>query len=89
MRGSAVSRDPGRVTVSGEVWVGEASPRGDSAGCGWVVSAGGRSGLVVVGLGTARGGWHWEMASGPSSGAAFLSVVALAVTRGVGSVVSP
>lgn len=89
MRGNAVSHDPVRVTVSSEVWVGEASPWGDSASCGWVVSAGGRSGPVVVELGTARGGWHWGMAVGASGIAAFLSILALAVTRGVGSVVSP
>lgn len=70
--------------MSREVWVGETSLWGDSAVCGWVVSAGGRSGLVAVGLGTARGGWHWGVALEVPGGAAFLSVLALAVRRGMG-----
>jgi len=87
--GKAVSRDAGRVAVSSEVWVGEASPGGDAAGWGWVVSVGGRPGLAGAGLGTARGGWPWGTALGASGGASFLWVLALAVTRGAGSVASP
>lgn len=46
---------------------------------GWEVWAAG------AGLGTARGGWQWGVAPGTSGGAACVSLVPVAATRGGGS----